>query len=90
MPEERTGVRLILADGTEIEGGRAGYAGGFLWCRWNGTMQEAAALFFDPEKTAVIRFQYGGMEDSWEGFTECTNIHMEDGQVYVCMTRGNG
>ena len=90
MTEERTGVRLILADGTEIEDGRAGYAGGSLWCHWIGTMQEAAALFFNPEKTAVIRFRYGEMEDTWEGFTVCINIHMEDGQVYVCMTRGNG
>ena len=56
----KTGQRLILADKTTIENGAAGYAEGFLWCYLTGvSMAEAGVLFFDPEKTARIIFEYG-------------------------------
>ncbi len=89
MPDH--GQRLILNDGTIIEGGRAGYTHGCLWCYFTGyTMPQAAALFFNPEKTARIVFQYGEMEDVHEGFTTCTNISVDivDGTVSVCMIKG--
>lgn len=84
------GRRLILNDGTEIENGSAGYAAGSLWCRLPGyTMQQAAVVFFNPDITAVILFQYGEMEDRYEGFTNCEAIMTEaDGKVSVCMTKG--
>ena len=83
------GRRLILNDGTVIEGGEAGYAQGFLWCYMKGlTMMQAASLFFDTGKTARILFQYGDMEDEYNGFTNCTNINIDtDGRVSVCMTK---
>ena len=83
------GIRLILNDGTIIENGRAGYAEGCLWCYLIGyTMQQAAMLFLDDSKTARIVFQYGEMEDEYEGYTNCVNIHIDmDGKVSVCMTR---
>ena len=85
----RTGVRLILNDGTVIEEGRAGLADGFLWLRLpEFTMQEAAEIAFDPQKTARIEFQYGGMEDVFEGYTVCTNIMVDDGRISVCMVKG--
>ena len=86
---DTTGRRLILADGTEIENGEAGYAEGFLWMYFTGyTMAQAAAMFTDPEKTGVIRFQYGQMEDTYEGFTDCRTIRTDgDGKVSVCMTK---
>ena len=85
-----TGIRLILNDGTVIENGRAGYAQGFLWCYMTGyTLQQAAALFFDYWKTTRIVFQYGEMEDTYEGYTNCVNIRIDiDGEVAVCMTKG--
>ena len=89
MPEQRTGRRLILNDGTTIENGQAGYSQGFLWCYFTGyTMQQAASLFFDSEKTARIVFQYGEMEDEYNGFTNCININVNtDGLVSVCMVK---
>ena len=83
------GRRLILADGTTIDGGEAGYAGGMLWCYLPGwTMDKAAKVFCDARRTTLIRFQYGEMEDTFSGFTTCTNISISDGQASVCMTKG--
>lgn len=84
------GRRLILMDGTEIDGGEAGYAGGLLWLYFSGmTLAEAAGIFFDPEKTGVIRFQYGEMEDTYEGFTECRTLMTDaEGKISVCMAKG--
>lgn len=89
MPEQTTGRRLILNDGTIIAGGQAGCSQGFLWCYINGyTMQQAASLFFNSEKTAKIVFQYGEMEDEYNGFTNCININVNtDGLVSICMVK---
>lgn len=86
------GQRLILMDGTIIENGRCGYSDGHLWCWVIGyTMQQAAGIFFDPDKTGEIVYQYGEMSDRYEGFTVCTNLFIDnDGKVSVCLVRGNG
>ena len=88
--QQKKGRRLILADGTEIENGRCGYKDGHLWCRITGySMQGASTIFFDPEKTNRIEYEYGEMKDTHEGFTNCVNLFVdEDGMVSVCMTRG--
>lgn len=85
-----TGQRLILNDGTTIENGRAGYSQGFLWCHFKDfTMQQAAAIFLDEEKTSKIVFQYGEMQDEYNGFTSCIRLLIDvDGLVSVCMERG--
>ena len=84
-----TGRRLILADQTTIENGEAGYAQGFLWLYLPGyTIAEAALTFTDPEKTDVILFQYGEMEDVYTGFTVCTRLAADDDGISVCMTKG--
>ena len=86
------GRQLILNDGTTIDGGEAGYADGFLWMWFGGmTLQEAAALVFDPVKTEKIIFQYGEMQDTYDGFTSCRSISINtDGRISVCMTREVG
>ena len=83
------GRRLILADGTTIENGEAGYSSGYIWM-WvpEMTMPEAAAIFLDPEKTKRILFQYGDMEDEYTDFTVCTYLSVVDEKVTVCMTKG--
>ena len=82
-------LRLILNDGTAIEGGRAGYAAGSLWLYFAGTMQQAVSMFLDPAKTARIVFVYGEMSDEYEGFTNCTSINCDiDGNISVCMVKG--
>lgn len=64
--------KIVLADGTELitdEG--AGEASNALWCWLHGiTIQEAATLFTDTEKTKVIRFVYGEYMDEFRGFTD--------------------
>ncbi|MBQ1776822.1 MAG: hypothetical protein IIZ93_01560 [Acidaminococcaceae bacterium] len=89
IQEPREGQRLILADGTRIENGRAGYSDGHLWCWFTGfTMQQAAVLFLNPEKTSRIEYQYGEMQDVYTGYTECTNLFIDsDGQISVSLVR---
>ena len=84
------GLRLILNDTITIEGGRAGYSGGFLWLFFTGyTLPEAGAIFFDPSNTAKIVFQYGDMEDTYTGYTVCTSLTVDtDEKVFVCMVKG--
>ena len=91
MPEQKTGQRLILMDGTTIENGRAGYSEKHLWLWVTGyTMQQAAAIFLNPSKTGVIVFEYGEMSNRYEGFTDCTNLFIDgDDQINVCLIRGN-
>lgn len=82
------GLRLILKDGMEIENGRAGYTDRVLWLWMPGmSMQGAAAIVFDPEKTGKIIFRYGNMQDEYEGFTHCIRILEEENDIAVCMTR---
>lgn len=83
------GRKLILADGTTIEGGEAGYSGGFLWLWFTGlTIMDAGAIFFNRNITSVIRFEYGEMEDVYNGFTACRTLQVdEDGNVSVCMAK---
>ena len=83
------GQNIVFNDGTVIPG-RVGYADGFLWLWFTGyTIQQAANIFFDPAKTSRIVFQYGDMEDVYEGFTNCISIGVSvDGQASVCMVKG--
>ena len=83
------GRRLILKDGTQIEGGEAGYNAGVLWLTLPGmTMAEAAMILFNPEKTGTIWFRYGDDEDEYKGFTNCTAMMAEDGQISASLKKG--
>lgn len=88
---QNDGVRLVFADGTIIEDGSCGYAEGNLWCWVTGfTMPQAAQIFLDPAKTERIIFQYGGMEQAYDGFTNCVNLFVDyDGKISACMKRGD-
>lgn len=83
------GRRLILKDGTVIEGGEAGLSGGVLWLWLPGmTMMEAAAILFDKQKTAVIWAKYGEAEDEYKGYTNVTAMMEQDGRISAGMKRG--
>lgn len=86
-----TGRRLILNDGTIIEDGEAGYAQRNLWLWFTGyTLQDAASIFFNAFKTAHIIFQYGEMQDEYDGYTNCTALQIDtDGRISICLTKGN-
>ena len=83
-------MRLRLNDDTILENASAGYADGALWITLTGmTLQEAASIFFDTGKTAVIVVEYTDTEDRYEGFTNCVNLWIDsDGIVRICMVRG--
>ena len=82
-------MRLILGNLT-IENGRAGYSNGRLWCWITGyTMASAAQIFFNPENTSHIVYEYGELQDVYDGYTNCTNLFIDsDGQISVCLTKG--
>ena len=83
-------LRLVLMDGTIINGGSAGYSEQHLWLEFSGmTLQEAAMIFFDPSKTGRIQYDYGEMRDVYEGYTVCTNLFINsDNVINVCMVKG--
>ncbi|MBR2209887.1 MAG: hypothetical protein IJ896_00200 [Fibrobacter sp.] len=82
------GRQLVLNDGTVIPDGEAGLSQGFLWLYLPGyTIQQAVAVAFDSNKTAVIVFEYGDMSSTYEGYTVCTSVSEDDGQASVCLTQ---
>lgn len=82
-------MRLKLNDGTVLENCRAGYADGNLWLFLTGvSMQYASALFFDPARTVRIVFEYGEMQDVYEGFTKVTALIMDGDGMSVCLKKG--
>ena len=83
-------MRLILKDGTTINDGGAGHAGRTLWLYIpQMTMQDAAALAFDPGKTDTIVHEYGDKQDTYDGFTRCTQLLAgEDGTITIGMEKG--
>ena len=85
------GRRLILNPGENeivLEGSEAGYADGVLWLYIQGqTLAQTFALLSDPGNTAVIVFEYGEMEDVYEGFTRLTTLIERDGEVSASLTK---
>lgn len=85
-----SGRRLILNSNITIENGTAGCSDGSLWLYFAGyTLQEAATMLFDPANTASIVFQYGEMEDTYEGYTNIRILSVDtDGNISVCLKKG--
>lgn len=77
--------KLILADGTEIEGGHVLEAGtGSALCfylRNDMTLAEAFALMNDPEKTRTIRALRYGEETVYTGYTYLRSIQTDTRQI---------
>ena len=83
------GRRICFADGTKIEDGQCGYSAGNLWCYVNGkTFMELAQIFTDATKTSLIKFEYGDMTDTYENFTNCNTIIVDEyGQGSVMLQK---
>lgn len=83
------GRSLILNPGPnqiELPGSEAGYAEGVLWLYLRRlTLAQAFALLSDPTNTAVIRYEYGEMEDVFEGFTHLTTLMEREGEVSAAL-----
>ena len=81
-----TGRRIVLADGQRLENAVAGYSDGFLWVHVPAiTEQECVPIFTNKAKTETIVFQYGEMQDTYNGFTQMVRI-LPGEEVSVCMT----
>lgn len=87
MSVTRVGQRIVFADGTKYENTSAGYSDGVLVVFMNTaiTLHEAPEIFFNPNKTSRIVFEYGDMEDTYDGFTHVTNMR-EDVDKNVSVT----
>lgn len=90
--EQKTGQRLIFADGTKAEDASCGLAENRLWLWFPGwEMAQVAGVVFDPSATQRIIFEYGEMADVHDLFTVCTNLFIDgEGIVSACMVRKGG
>ena len=85
------GRHLILNPGPnqiELPGSEAGYADGVLWLYLaDVTLPEAFALLTVPEHTATIAYQYGEMEDRYEGYNSLTAIFADGDMTRAALRR---
>lgn len=82
-------MRLILNDGTVIEGGSGGLSDGFLWL-WlpNWTMRQAVEIAFNESIIGKIIFQYGEEEEVWTGFVDCVSIDSTgNNEIALCFKK---
>ena len=83
------GHRIVLNDGSAYENGRAGYSGGLLWLWFPGLeFWEVCDIARDADKMRRVVFQYGDMEETYEGFTTCTGVLQDATEVSLRMTKG--
>ena len=81
------GRRIIMKDGTELEGS-VGYASGVIWLYiQNAVVEEVALIVIDPEKTGLIRNICGETMDVYEGFTHLT-VLIKDGDTINIQLQG--
>lgn len=81
------GHRLILNDGSEIENGQAGLANGALWLWIPGKFWDVADMARNAEKMQIITFQFGEMQEEYEGYTICTGIMSNSDVIAVSMVK---
>ena len=84
------GRRLIFADGTTVENGEAGFADNTVVCFVDMSMTEAFRLFGDTNRTSVITYQFGAMENRYEGYTQLAYIMTSDRLTVGLRRPGNG
>lgn len=82
--EQKSGRRLILADGTTFENADAGYADGTLGLYLHGrTMMEVLPVVTDSAKIAEITYEFGEDSITYTGYTEVTAILNREAECYV-------
>lgn len=82
------GRQLRLNDGTTYPNGSAGLAEGFLWCTIpGGRLEKIAPVFLNKEKTTVILYDYGEMQDRFEGFTQVWAMQTAADSCSVCLVK---
>lgn len=92
MPENNDVRRIILADGTILEGSECGYAEKRLWCFLKGlTFVQAFQIFSDPEKIKKIIFEYGYVDspirEEYIGFINMVSIVKRETTIDICLEK---
>ena len=87
MPTYNT-PKIVLNDGTILEGSQCGYSDQKLWCFLKDiNFAQAFAMFYtNPAKTMKIEFLYGVNRDVYTGFTDLNIIKKSDATVDVRLT----
>ena len=83
-------MRVVLADGTIVENCGIGATAFGIWVNVkNMDLMTAARLFGDPEKTRLMRFEYGSMYDEFEGYTQLSVINCDrEDEIRIRMVGG--
>ncbi len=83
-------MRVVLADGTIVENCSIGATAFGIWVNVkNMNLMTAAQLFGDPEKTRLMRFEYGSMYDEFEGYTQLSVINCDrENEIRIRLTGG--
>ena len=86
--------RLILLDGTVLEGCECGYSNRNLWCFLKGvSFGEAFQYFSGPEKFRTVIFEMEFTEVKhriiYSGFDAITNVQQSEFTVDVCIYGSN-
>lgn len=84
-------MRLMLGDGTIVEGGSAGLASGELFLWFPGyTMQQAAEKAFAPAIMCRVLWAAGEDEEIYTGYTECYGLRRDDNENAIIVTMRKG
>ena len=83
-------TRVVLADDTIVENCGIGATAFGIWVNVkNMDLMTAARLFGDPEKTRLMRFEYGSMYDEFEGYTQLSVINCDrENEIRIRLTGG--
>ena len=82
------GRRIVMADGTELIDSTIGYSDGHIWCFLvNISFSTAYELFSDAQKTGTLIFDYGDMQDVYEGYTKVHTVKTTEFGVDVRLNK---
>lgn len=91
MPDNPIEQKIILGDGTVLEGSYCGYYNKDLWCYIYGkTIMECTEMFSDPNKTGVITSYFFVKGYIYKGFTELLLVQKSENTVDVRLSWPEG
>ena len=86
--ENKTGRRLIFANGIVWENTELGASDGTLWLFLNGiTLMQALPVITNQNATMEITFEYGEMSDKYTGYTHLKNIMEDSTGCQACLIK---
>lgn len=86
--ENKTGRRLIFANGIVWENTELGAADGTVWLFLYGvTLMQALPVITNPEATREITFEYGEMSETYTGYTHLKTITEDATGCQACLVK---